>query len=70
MLGESAGAPAGANAQVVGHKPSATTEGYRPRNVDALRPNLATIEAHILEQAGVQFDAKAALGALRVEEAG
>ncbi|MEI8325808.1 MAG: hypothetical protein WCH44_10690 [Betaproteobacteria bacterium] len=54
----------------MGHKPSATTEGYRPRNVDALRPNLATIEAHILEQAGVQFDAKAALGALRVEEAG
>lgn len=34
-------------------KPSATAEGYRPRSVDALRPYLAQIEAHILEQAGV-----------------
>jgi integrase len=55
LLGESAGAPAGAIAQVMGHKPSATAEGYRPRSVDALRPYLAQIEAHILEQAGVQF---------------
>ncbi len=38
LLGESAGAPAGAIAQVMGHKPSATAEGYRPRSVDALRP--------------------------------
>lgn len=66
LLGESAGAPAGAIAQVMGHKPSATAEGYRPRSVDALRPYLALIEAHILEQAGVTFDAKAAPGALRV----
>ena len=64
LLGESAGAPAGAIAQVMGHKPSATAEGYRPRSVDALRPYLAQIEAHILEQAGVKFDAKAAPGAL------
>ena len=28
---------------------------FRPRSVDALRPYLAQIEAHILEQAGVQF---------------
>jgi len=55
LLGESAGAPAGAIAQVMGYKPSATAEGYRPRSVDALRPYLAQIEAHILEQAGVQF---------------
>jgi integrase len=55
LLGESAGAPAGAIAQVMGHKPSATAEGYRPRSVDALRPYLAQIEAHILEQAGVSF---------------
>jgi hypothetical protein len=34
--------------------------------VDALRPYLAQIEAHILELAGVTFDAKAAPGALRV----
>ena len=66
LLGESAGAPAGAIAQVMGHKPSATAEGYRPRSVDALRPYLEKIEAHILEQAGVQFDAKAEPGKLRV----
>ena len=66
LLGESAGAPAGAIAQVMGHKPSATAEGYRPRSVDALRPYLAQIEAHILEQAGVVFDTKATPGALRV----
>ena len=66
LLGESAGAPAGAIAQVMGHKPSATAEGYRPRSVDALRPYLAQIEAHILDQAGVTFDGKPAKGALRV----
>lgn len=66
LLGESAGAPAGAIAQVMGHKPSATAEGYRPRSVDALRPYLAQIEAHILNQAGIAFDAKATPGALRV----
>ena len=66
LLGESAGAPAGAIAQVMGHKPSATAEGYRPRSVDALRPYLEKIEAHILEQAGVTFDAQATPGVLRV----
>lgn len=67
LLGESAGAPAGAIAQVMGHKPSATAEGYRPRSVDALRPYLAQIETHILEQAGIVFDAaNAAPGTLRV----
>ena len=58
LLGEAAGAPAGAIAQVMGHKPSATAEGYRPRSVDALRPFLAQIEAHILALAGVKFDSK------------
>ena len=66
LLGESAGAPAGAIAQVMGHKPSATAEGYRPRSVDALRPYLAQIETHILKQAGVTFDAKLTPGGLRV----
>ncbi len=66
LLGEAAGAPAGAIAQVMGHKPSATAEGYRPRSVDALRPYLAQIEVHILGQAGIVFDARAAPGALRV----
>lgn len=65
LLGEAAGAPAGAIAQVMGHKPSATAEGYRPRSVDALRPFLERIEAFILEQAGVQFDRQAEPGKLR-----
>jgi integrase len=64
LLGEAAGAPAGAIAQVMGHKPSATAEGYRPRSVDALRPFLERIEAFILEQAGVKFDPKAVPGKL------
>jgi integrase len=66
LLGEAAGAPAGAIAQVMGHKPSATAEGYRPRSVDALRPFLAQIEAHILALAGVQFDAQAESRILKV----
>ena len=65
LLGEAAGAPAGAIAQVMGHKPSATAEGYRPRSVDALRPYLAQIEGYILEQAGVQFVADVEPGRLR-----
>lgn len=69
LLGESAGAPAGAIAQVMGHKPSATAEGYKPRSVDALRPFLARIEAHVLALAGVPFDAGAAPTALRVVSA-
>jgi integrase len=66
LLGEAAGAPAGAIAQVMGHSPDSIAEGYRPRSIDALRPYLAQIEAHILEQAGIVFDAKVAPGALRV----
>lgn len=67
LLGEAAGAPAGAIAQVMGHKPSAIAEGYRPRSVDALRPYLTQIEQFILDRAGVAFDAaKAASGGLRV----
>lgn len=54
LLGEAAGAPAGAIAQVMGHKPSATAEGYRPRSVDALRPFLVQIEGHILDLAHVE----------------
>lgn len=66
LLGEAAGAPAGAIAQVMGHKPSATAEGYRPRSIDALRPFVEQIEAHILALAGVKFDPKAEPGSLRV----
>jgi integrase len=66
LLGEAAGAPAGAIAQVMGHAPSATAEGYRPRRLDALRPYLERIEAHILAGAGVQFDAAVEPARLRV----
>lgn len=67
LLGEAAGAPAGAIAQVMGHKPSAIAEGYRPRSIDALRPYLAQIEAFILDKAGITFDpATAAPRGLRV----
>lgn len=69
LLGEAAGAPAGAIAQVMGHKPSATAEGYRPRSIDALRPFLEQIEAHILALAGVKFGAQAEPGKLRVVSA-
>jgi integrase len=67
LFGEAAGAPAGAIAQVMGHKPSALAEGYRPRSIDALRGYLAMIEAFILKNAGVDFDPeKDASGGLRV----
>ena len=60
LLGEAAGAPAGAIAQVMGHKPSAVAEGYKPRSIDALRPYLAQIERFILDKAGIEFDAEKA----------
>jgi len=59
--------PAGVVAQLMGHKPSATAEKhYTVRPLDLLRVHHEKIEAWILEQAGVKFDAKAAPGALRV----
>ena len=59
--------PAGVVAQIQGHKPSATAEKhYRVRPLDLLRVHHERIEAWVLEQAGIVFDAKAAPGALRV----
>jgi len=59
--------PAGVVAQVMGHKPSATAEKhYTVRPLDLLRVHHEKIEAWILEQAAVKFDAQAAPGALRV----
>ncbi len=59
--------PAGVVAQIQGHKPSATAEKhYKVRPLELLRVHHEKIEAWILEQAGVAFDAKAAPGALRV----
>lgn len=58
--------PAGVVAQIMGHKPSATAEKhYTVRPLDLLRVHHERIEAWILEQAGVQFDAQAAPGKLR-----
>jgi len=59
--------PAGVVAQIMGHKPSATAEKhYTVRPLDLLRVHHQRIEAWVLEQAGIVFDAKAAPGALRV----
>ena len=59
--------PAGVVAQLMGHKPSATAEKhYTVRPLDLLRVHHEKIEAWILEQAGIKFDAKAEPGKLRV----
>lgn len=59
--------PAGVVAQIQGHKPSATAEKhYRVRPLDLLRGHHERIEAWILEQANVQFDAKAEHSKLRL----
>ena len=58
--------PSGVVAQIQGHKPSATAEKhYRVRPLDLLRVHHERIEAWILEQAGIVFDAKAEPGKLR-----
>lgn len=54
-------------AQIQGHKPSATAEKhYTVRPLELLRVHHERIEAWMLEQAGIVFDAQAAPGALRV----
>jgi integrase len=59
--------PAGVVAQLMGHKPSATAEKhYTVRPLDLLRVHHEKIEAWILQQAGVTFDAKVEPGKLRV----
>lgn len=59
-------APAGVPAQIAGHAPSAVAEGYAVLSMDELRPHAERVEAHILSLAGVQFDAQAEPGKLRV----
>ena len=59
--------PAGVVAQLMGHKPSATAEKhYTVRPLELLAIHHERIEAWILEQAGIVFDATAVPGALRV----
>lgn len=51
--------PTGVVAQIQGHKPSATAEKhYKRRPLDLLRLHHERIEAWILKQAEIQFDAK------------
>jgi integrase len=59
--------PAGVVAQIMGHKPSAIAEKhYIQRELDLLHLWHVKIEQWILEQAGIEFDARAAPSALRV----
>lgn len=58
--------PAGVVAQIMGHKPSATAERhYKVRPLDLLRVHHERIEAWILEQAGIDFQAAQDLPTLR-----
>jgi integrase len=58
--------PAGVVAQIQGHKPSATAEKhYTVRPLELLRLHHEKIEAWILQQAGVTFDATVQSGKLR-----
>ena len=59
--------PTGIVAQIMGHKPSATAEKhYKVRPLELLRVHHEKIEAWILEQAGIVFDAKAEPAKLRM----
>jgi integrase len=59
--------PLGVVAQIQGHKPSATAEKhYTVRPLELLALHHQRIEAWILEQAGIVFDAKAEPAGLRV----
>jgi len=62
--------PVGVVAQIQGHKPSATAEKhYTVRPLELLALHHGRIEAWILEQAGIVFDAQAEPGKLRVVNA-
>ena len=59
--------PGGISAQIQGHAPQGVREqNYIRRPLDLLRVHHERIEAWILEQAGVQFDAQAEPGKLRM----
>lgn len=59
--------PTGVCAQIAGHKPSATAERhYKQRPLDLLRKWHVIFEAWVLERAGIEFDANAEPGKLRV----
>ncbi len=59
--------PGGISAQIQGHAPQGVREqNYIRRPIDLLRVHHEKIEAWILDQAGIVFDAKAPLGVFRV----
>lgn len=58
--------PNGVRQNIMGHVAKSTDEDYTIRPLDLLRMHHEKIEAWILEQAGIAFDATSALGALRV----
>jgi integrase len=59
--------PGGISAQIQGHAPQGVREqNYVRRPLDLLRVHAAKIEAWILEQAGIEFDASVKPGSLRV----
>jgi integrase len=59
--------PVGVVAQIMGHKPSATAEKhYTVRPLDLLRGHHERIEAWMLEQAGIAFDAAVEQNNLRL----
>ena len=63
--------PAGVVAQIMGHKPSATAERhYRVRPLDLLRKWHTTLEAWMLEQAGIAAPVERAAQPLKLAAAG
>jgi integrase len=65
-LAESSGVPAGVGAQIMGHRPSATHEGYKIRSIDDLRPHAERVEGYILAEAGVALPTVSTRGRLTV----
>lgn len=57
--------PHGVRQNIMGHVAKSTDEDYTIRPIDLLRVHHEKIEAWILEQAGIKFDAKAEPGKLR-----
>lgn len=52
LLAEESGIPTGAAAQYMGHSPSGTHEGYKPRSIEQLRVYILRVEAHLEQLVG------------------
>lgn len=53
LLAEDAGIPVGAAEQYMGHSPTTTHEGYKPRSLDQLRVYINRLEKHLWQLRGV-----------------